>query len=165
MLFRKEVAAKTFRLAGSVITTDIIKEDVSKFSTNWLLIENRSEEENVEACARIHVDSNEAVVVDLFAYSKDHGSEFAYQLKCFLLCKIETIARSLSAISIIFEVVQFHEEIQDWLEKCGYVNESGQLLQQAEIERMLIVHPCILLKYKASSKVIPYYYFLYFSPV
>ena len=122
--------------------------DILSPSSNWLLIENRTEEENIEACARFHINQERIATVDIFAYSNEKGDKIANELRCYLLCKIESILLSLSIESIVFEVLQYHTDLQDWIAECGYSNESGSLVSQTEIDRLKIVKPTLLLKFQ-----------------
>ena len=150
-----------YRSPGPRLTVDIVDEDCFRPSTNWIVLENSTADESIQACARIvfEVEPIRRGLVDIFCSVLYPDEGHTEKLRLLLLSKIESIARSFSAKSLVFEIPQFNEVYQILLMKCGYADVRGRQMSSTETEKLKITKPCLILDYEVNKNTLfPYSY-------
>lgn len=75
-------------------------------------------------------------MVQLFAAETDEQRDQ-------LLVNIESTVRSFNVESIVMEVPQWREDVQEWLSRCGYIDTGGHEWPE-EDRHMLLKHTMVL---------------------
>jgi len=132
-----------YRAEGSAkVSLEQVIEDCSSNAKRWIVLETPVPEEIVVAAARLHLSMLEGRrgVVDLIcACGGPNQTDLCNQL----LARVEGIARGQGIEVLVVETTQWRDDMQTWLESCGYVDRSGRASSEAGL-----IKPTAILEYQ-----------------
>jgi hypothetical protein len=111
-----------------LISTEQIEKDCSSANLRWIVMETPLPEEIVVATARLSMAAVMAgeskIIVDLIAFAEDTEST---SVRDQMLVQVERVGRSQGIKTLVIEISQHREDLQTWLESCGYEELGGRM--------------------------------------